>query len=202
MQDNYSRKSVTLLISKLISAISAVTRGRDVRAYIDRRERIMDELIDRGAAAVEPLLELMRTRSDNVCEHVAIVLGRIAAPESVIPLAQILAEPYPQATKRCAAKALMAIKTPDAVLAVNIWHSRVTKTRDVMEMFAREGSDDADLQACLNALAEQHRVGAARIADAYLLITSPQNLSSDALMRLNALQLSPEECLAIEQAAG
>ncbi|MEL6271718.1 MAG: HEAT repeat domain-containing protein [Chloroflexota bacterium] len=200
---NISQKSIPLLISKLTSAIAAATRGRDVRRYVERREELMDELVSRGPAAVEPLLLLLRTRHDDVVEYAATVLGRIGAAEAVIPLAHVLAEPYPQQTKRAAARALTMINTPEAVLAVNIWRSRVAKTRDHLEAIVQQRPVDSDdLQNCLAALAEQHQVGPGRVANAYLLLTSEQNLSSDALIRLNALRLTPQECAMIENAVG
>ncbi|MEM6528976.1 MAG: HEAT repeat domain-containing protein [Chloroflexota bacterium] len=197
-----SRKSVPLLISKLTSAIAAATRGRDTSRYVERREQLMDELVSRGPAAVELLLELLRSRHDDVGDYAATALGRIGSPEAVIPLAQVLAGPYPQQTKRSAARALSLINTPEAVLAVNIWRSRVARTRDHMEAFIQQSTTADDLRNCMDALAEQRQVGPARIADAYLLLTSEQNLSPDALIRLNALRLTPQECAMIENAAG
>ncbi len=198
---NLSSKSIPLLISKLTSAIVASHRGREVRDYHIRREFIKDELVMRGEAAVEPMLDLMRTREDDVVAHAADVIGRIGSPAAVIPLARMLAEPAPQPTKQSAAKALRRINTPEAALAVNIWQGRVEQVRERVQAFVSDNAQDDALASRLAHLAQRHHVGLARVADAYLLMSSEQRLSVDALARLDGLRLSPAECAYIEAVA-
>lgn len=199
MMYDYTHKSVPLLVSKLTSAIAASQRGRDMMSILDRRERLKDELVLRGLEAIEPMLDLMRARSDEACDHAADVIGRIGSDEAIVPLAKILAGTYPQPTKRSAAKALMTINTPDAVLAVNIWQGRVDKVRLLVQAFVQQNQGDDALLRRLGTLAQKHRATPQRIADAYLLATTPETLSLDALARYNALRLSPQECAYIEE---
>lgn len=196
---NYTHKSIPLLVSKLTSAIAASQRGRDMVTVIDRRERLKDELVARGAAALEPMLDLLRQRSDEACTHAADVIGRIGTEEAIAPLAKILAEPYPQFTKLCAVKALTTINTPDAVLAVNIWQGRIDRVRAEVRAFVQENRGDEALLRRLGSLAQRHRATPQRVADAYLLATTAETLSLDALARYDALRLSPQECAYIEE---
>lgn len=195
---NLTQKSIPLLISKLTSAIATTTRNRDIGAAINRREDIKYELARRGEAAIEPLLDLLKRSDDGTCDHAAAVIGQIGSPAAVVPLAHILAEPYPPHTKQCASKALRAINTPEAVLAVNIWHSRQTDIRQQILTFMQQGTASDPLQACLQQLATRRNTTPHHIAEAYLLMTSEESLSTDAQQRLNALRLSPNECALIE----
>lgn len=199
---NWSYKSIPLLISKLTSAIVASHRGREVRNYHTRREEIKDELVLRGEAAIEPVLALMDNSHDNdVVYHAADIIGRIGSTTAVIPLAQMLAQPQPQHVKQSAAKALLALNTPDAALAVNIWQGRVEKVRERVQSYVSDNTNDEPLLRRLGGLAERHHVSLAQIADAYLLQTATENLSIDARARLDSLRLSPGECAYIEEIA-
>jgi HEAT repeat protein len=195
--DYISQKSIPLLISKLTTAITASQRGRDQLRYAQRREEIKDELVLRGEAAIAPMIDLMKRRSDDLCLHAAEVLGRMGAEQAVLPLAQILAEPYPYFTRQCAVRALTAINTPDAALAVNIWQGRMGSVRHKVEAYLGGTEDDAQLLKRLGKLAQDHQVSARRVAEAYLLCTS-ETLSPEAQIRLAQLHLTPDECAYIE----
>ncbi len=195
---NLSHKSVPLLISKLTSTIAASTRNRDMSNVIQRREDIKYELAQRGEAAVTPLLDLLRRGDEETAKQAAAILGQIGLPSAVVPLAQILAGSYPPHTKRSASTALRAIKTPDAMLAVNIWQSRQTELREQILTYMQEDDASDALQTQLDQLAARHNVPPRRIAEAYLLMTTNQSLSTDAQRRLDALRLSPNECALIE----
>lgn len=197
---DYSKKTVPMLISKLTTAIVTSQRSRDGLDAWRRREEIKDALVARRSEAVEPVLEWLRRHADDICDHAAEVLGHIGAAESVVPLAQILAEPYPQRTKRAAAKALEMMRTPEATLAVNLWRQRVDNVREQARAFIRDSQASDDFRQRLNAIAEFHRATPERVADAYLLLTEPQTLSIDAQARLTALPLSPEQCAQLEEA--
>ncbi len=199
--DYISQKSIPLLISKLTTAITASQRGRDQLRYAQRREELKDELVLRGEAAITPMIDLMKHRSDEICLHAAEVLGRIGSEEAVIPLAQILAEPYPYYTRQCAARALGAINTPDAALAVNIWQGRMGTVRRLVEAYLGETDSEARLMERLGKVAEDHQVSMRRVAEAYLLSTS-ETLSPEAQMRLAELLLTPDECAYIEAVQG
>ena len=195
---NLAQKSIPLLISKLTSAIATSTRNRDLGTTIQRREDIKYELSQRGEAAIPPLIDLLRRGDAETATHAAAVLGQIAAPSAIIPLAHILAEPYPPYTKRSASKALRAINTPEAMLAVNIWQGRQDSVREQILTYMQEDKASDALQERLNQLAVRHNVAPRRVAEAYLLMTTDQSLSSDAQQRLNALRLSPNECALVE----
>lgn len=197
-----SYKSVPLLLSKLSTTIATSHRSRDSGQYYNRREDLKDEIIGRGKAALDPLLDfLMRQTDTELCRHLADIIGAIGAQESVIPLAKILAEPYPHPTKRCAARALKIINTPDALVAINIWQGRIARVQVRLEAITREGKQDDPMLESLTRIAEQHQASPLRIADAWLLLTSPEQLSQDAQIRLNALLLTPQECEELENTA-
>ena len=84
------------------------------------------------------------------------------------------------------------------MLAVNIWQSRQTALREQILTYMQEDDASDALQAQLDQLAARHSVPPRRIAEAYLLMTTDQSLSTDAQQRLNALRLSPNECALIE----
>lgn len=195
---NLTHKSIPLLISKLTSTIAASTRNRNMSNIIQRREDIKHELAQRGDAAVPSVMDLLQRGDEETAKHAAAILGQIGSAAAVVPLAQILAGSYPPHTKRSASAALRAISTPDAMLAVNIWHSRQTALREQILTYMQEGDASEVLQAQLDQLAARHNVPARRIAEAYLLMTTDQSLSSDAKRRLDALRLSPNECALIE----
>ncbi|MFZ4816995.1 MAG: HEAT repeat domain-containing protein [Phototrophicaceae bacterium] len=195
-------KSVLLLISKLNTAILTSARSRDANAN-SRRESLKDELVARGAAGLTDLIDALR-KADTAYDvglHLAEVIGLIGSPEAVIPLAHILAEAHPHATKRHAAKALAMIRTPEAMLALNIWQGRVQAARVQAEVVFSGRPAEARFSAVLQSLAEQRPVSALRLVEAYLLETADQKLAPDAQLRLNALRPTPAECSSLEAAA-
>lgn len=194
---NLAGKSIPLLVSKLKTTIMASERTRGGVEMWRRREEIKDELASRGPGVISPLLDIMTLA--EVAPHAADVIGRINAPEAILPLAKLLAGPEPQHTKRAAAKALRAINTPDAVLAVNLWEGRVQKTRERVTAFIRDRTDDPELRDRLATLAEYHRATVDQVADAYLLLTTEATLSQDAQARLRAIPLTPRETAALEE---
>jgi len=198
---NLSNKSIPLLISKLRTAIMTSQRARDGLDMWRRQEEIKDELVIRGAPALPALLSLFD--HPDAATHAADVVGRIASEDAVIPLARLLAEPAPQHSKRAAAKALSAINTPDATIAVNLYTSRLHEVRGrVQNYVVNRGDGDEVLAARLRTIAESHHANAEQIADAYLLLTTDETLSQDAQARLNAVPLTPDECAHIESIAG
>ncbi|MEO0560791.1 MAG: hypothetical protein AAF125_01660 [Chloroflexota bacterium] len=193
---NYTNKSVPLLISKLRTSIMASERSRGDMDMWRRREEIKDELGTRGAGVVTPLLDLLH--HPDTAPHAAEVIGRVGTDETVIDLAKLLAGAYPHYTKRAVAKALKGINTPDAVLAVNIWAGRLGKVREQVQAFVVSGTASEDLQASLATLAARHNVTTERVAEAYLLATTDEILSLDAQARLRSLPLSADECAVID----
>jgi hypothetical protein len=200
MQD-LSGKSIPLLVSKLKTAIMTSERARGGLDMWRRREEIKDELVLRGEAALLPVMDLFNSSDEATVAHAADIVGRIGKDSVIIPLARILAEPYPQPTKRAAAKALRAINTPDAVLAVNIWERRLNQVRQAVTSFIQDRTGDDALLKQLAALAQRHGVSLEAVADAYLLRTTDEALSLDAQSRLVAVPLTPQECAAIESIA-
>ena len=152
---NLAGKKIPLLVSKLKTAIMASQRTRGGVEMWRRREEIKDELASRGAAAIPPLLAVMNIA--DVAPHAADVIGRISSQEAVMPLAKLLAGAEAPYTKRAAAKALKAINTPDAILAVNLWEQKLTKTRERVAALVRDRADDPELRERLATLAEYHR---------------------------------------------
>jgi HEAT repeat protein len=193
---NLSGKSIPLLVSKLKTAIMTSQRTRGGVEMWRRQEEIKDELTIRGIPAIPPLLEVMRL--EDVAPHAADIIGRIGSPEAIVPLAKLLAGAEPQYTKRAAAKALRAINTPDAMLAVNIWEQKIQKLRARLTTFIRDQADDPELRERLAALATRHHATVEQIADAYLLLTTTETLSQDAQARLRAVPLAPTETATLE----
>lgn len=193
---NLGGKSIPLLVSKLKTAVMTSQRTRGGVEMWRRQEEIKDELTSRGTAAIPPLLDVMRQA--DLAPHAADVIGRIGAAEAVVPLAKLLAGAEPQHTKRAATKALRAINTPEALLAVSIWEGQVERARARVTAFIREQADDPDLRARLAAIAAQHHATVEQVADAYLLLTTTETLSQDAQARLQALPLAPTETMTIE----
>jgi HEAT repeat protein len=194
---NLSGKSIPLLVSKLKTAIMASQRTRGGVEMWRRQEEIKDELASRGTAAIPSLLEVMQLA--DVAPHAADVIGLIGSSEAVVPLARLLAGAEPQHTKRAAAKALRSINSPEAILAVNIWESRVEKTRARVTTFVQDRTDDPDLRKRLATLATAHHTTVEAVADAYLLLTTDVTLSDEAQARLRAVPLTPLETAIIEE---
>lgn len=195
-----SYKSVPLLLSKLITAIATSQRARDDGANRSRQIDLEDEIVSRGAAALDPLLEALRHHDDpDVSQQLANMIGRIGAADAVIPLAKILANPYAPTIKRSAARALRALQTPDAITAVNIWEGRIAAVRDQLEAYTRENDVEPAMLRRLTTLAEKHATSPRKVAEAWLLLNTTQTLAPDARARLHTLAaLSPDDCAYLE----
>ncbi|MFZ4828681.1 MAG: hypothetical protein ACOYLB_15130 [Phototrophicaceae bacterium] len=190
-------KSVSMLVSKLRTAVASSERGRDLNQINLRREEIKTELIARGEAALEEVIPLL-LQGDALSHHAADVIGYIGAEHTVKPLATILAGEYPQTIKRAVAVALEHMDSDNARLALKIWRTRQELMLQRLLAFMQHNEATPPLLDRLNWLAMQRKVSPYQVADAWILEHSDQQLSPDAEQRLRTLHLTPRENALLE----
>lgn len=197
MGRSLNNKSISMLVSKLRTAVASSERGRDLEQINLRREEIKSELIARGEESISYMIPLLM-QGGELSHHAADVIGHIGAEYSVKPLAIVLAGAHPQSVKRAVAAALEHIDSENARIALQIWRERQERMSKQLLAFMQRNVCPPHLLERLNWIAVYRNTSPYKVADAWILDHSDQPLSPDAEQRLRALHLTPDENAMLE----